>query len=136
MFCLSADVGEAREQTLEMIFIESVMHLAHSLGSRTLQTAAIAQMWREEAITRAGINRSGGGAAGLSPGGCGSSRNRLGAVVKVGREIEEYMNGRQERRSVGYERWFPLVCGQWSEGFEKIHPELNGASSLSPSLLA
>lgn len=52
--------GEAREQTLEMIFIESVMHLAHTLGSRTLlQTATVAQMWRGEAITGDGINRSG-----------------------------------------------------------------------------
>lgn len=91
--------GEEREQTPEMIFLGSVMHLAHTLASHTLlQTAAVAQMWREEAITRDGINRSGRRAARLSrawPGGCGSSENRLGAALQVGRE----RNTRLEDRS-------------------------------------
>lgn len=116
---MSPRAGEEREQTLEMIFIESVMHLAHTLGSHTLlQTAAVAQMWREEAITRDGINRSGRRAARLSPvqpGGCGSSKNRFGAAAHVGRERNrriEDRNGDQRDTSSGF-RGQKSVCGQW-----------------------
>lgn len=83
---------EKRKKKLEMIFIESVMHRArtHTLGSHTLlQTAAVAQMWGEEAITRDGINRSGRRASRLSPAGpgrCGRSKNRFGAAARAGRE--------------------------------------------------
>lgn len=116
---MSPRAGEEREQTLEMIFIESVMHLAHTLGSHTLlQTAAVAQMWREEAITRDGINRSGRRAARLSPvqpGGCGSSKNRFGAAAHVGRERNRRIddrNGDQRDTSSGF-RGQKSVCGQW-----------------------
>lgn len=90
--------GEEREQTLEVVFLESVMHLAHTLASHTLlQTAAVAQMWREEAITRDGINRSGRRAARLSPvwlGGCGSSKNRFCCSAASGkRGIHEWRTG-------------------------------------------
>lgn len=60
------------------------------------------------------------------------------AALQVGRE--EYMNGGQEQRSVGYKQWFQRgeKC-LWSlescEGLEKIHPRLSGASSsIHPSL--
>lgn len=139
---------EKREQTPEMIFIESVMHRAlHTLGSHTLlQTAAVAQMWREEAITRDGINRSGRRASRLSParpGRCGSSKNRLGAAVQLERERK----GRQECRSVGskqtggLQRWRQtgekcLWSLERSEELENTHPGLNDASSTINSPLA
>lgn len=60
---LAADVAlkMRRERSLETIFIEESTHAdTHTLGSHTLpQTPAVTQMWREEAITRDGINRSG-----------------------------------------------------------------------------
>lgn len=81
---------EKREQTQELIFIVCNAPRVHALGSHTLlQTAAVAQMWREQAITRDGINRSGRRASRLSParpGRCGSSKNRFGAAMQVGRE--------------------------------------------------
>lgn len=139
--------GEERTNTRDDIYRVCNAPRAHTLGSHTLlQTAAVAQMWREEAITRDGINRSGRRASRLSPaqpGTCGSSKNRFGAAVQLGRERK----GRQECRSVGskqaggFQQWRQtgekcLWSLERSAELENTHPRLNDASSTINSLLA
>lgn len=64
-YCRGCCENEKRERSLERVFIveksvEPQHTLTQTLGSHTLpQTLAVTQMWREEAITRGGINRSG-----------------------------------------------------------------------------